>query len=77
MLIDIRDFKYLENFADKIIMIHRPEFLGLTETCDGRPTKNLAELFIHKNNSGKITSVSVTSEPKYSKVVCFFQYLIH
>ncbi|MFR9670443.1 MAG: DnaB-like helicase C-terminal domain-containing protein [Rikenellaceae bacterium] len=49
---DLRDSGVIEDVADTITFIHRPEYYGIYYTEDGLPTSGLAEINIIKNRYG-------------------------
>lgn len=50
---DLRESGSIEEDADVIIFLYRPEYYGVTETSDHRSTEGLAEVIIAKNKDGK------------------------
>jgi replicative DNA helicase len=59
MLSDLKDSGAIEELADKVIMIYRPEYYQLSEWEDGEPTKDTGELMVCKNSMGHIENVKV------------------
>jgi replicative DNA helicase len=49
MISDFRDSGAIESMADKVLMLYRPEYYGLTETCDGHSTEGLMDITIGKS----------------------------
>ena len=47
----LRDSGQIEEAADVVIFIYRPEYYGITETDDGRSTGGLAEIIIAKGRN--------------------------
>lgn len=56
-LSDLRESGAIEQDADMVMFIYRPEYYDLKETADGTPTDGLAELIIAKHRNGALTSV--------------------
>jgi replicative DNA helicase len=54
MMSDLRDSGALENIADKVLFIYRPEYYEIVEDEDGNDTRGTAEIIISKNTSGPI-----------------------
>lgn len=51
-LSDLRESGAIEQDADMVCFIHRPEYYGITENTDGRSLKGLAEFIIAKHRNG-------------------------
>ena len=49
---DLRDSGAIEQDADVVILIHRPEFYGMTEDYQGNSTRGRGELIVAKNRNG-------------------------
>jgi replicative DNA helicase len=58
-LSDLRESGAIEQDADIVIFIHRPEYYGLNEDTDGRSTAGLAEIIIAKHRNGAIGDVNL------------------
>lgn len=52
-LSDLRESGSIEEDADGIMFIYRPEYYGVSKTEDGRSTEGLAEIIVAKNKDGK------------------------
>ncbi len=52
MLSDLRESGSIEQDADVVMFIHRPEYYKLTTFEDGRSTENIAEIIIGKQRNG-------------------------
>lgn len=52
MLSDLRESGAIEQDADMVVFIHRPEKMGLLQAEDGQSTKGLAEIILAKNRNG-------------------------
>jgi replicative DNA helicase len=64
-LADLRESGAIEQDADMVLFINRPEKYGILETEDGRSTKGLGELIIAKHKEGEIGVI----EFKYNESV--------
>lgn len=53
ILADLRESGNLEEYADKVILLYRPEYYGITQMEDGKSTNGLTFIMIEKNKSGK------------------------
>lgn len=51
-LSDLRESGAIEQDADVVMFLYRPEYYGLTESNDGSSTRNMAELIIAKRRNG-------------------------
>jgi replicative DNA helicase len=58
-LSDLRDSGAIEQDADKVLFIHRPEYYGFIEDSEGISTKNMTELIIAKNRMGRTGEVKL------------------
>ena len=56
LLADLRESGAIEQDADKVLFIHRPEYYGITEDRDGRSMKYLVEIIVAKNRNGCLGS---------------------
>src|SRR3546814_7055605 len=67
ILSDLRESGSIEQDADMVIFINRPEYYGLTENEEGMPTQGLAEIIISKHRNGEVTDVNLRYINKYVK----------
>ena len=56
-LSDLRESGAIEQDADIVAFIHRPEYYGFTTTEDGLPTAGMAEIILAKHRNGEVTDV--------------------
>lgn len=56
-LSDLRESGAIEQDADIVAFIHRPEYYGFDTTDDGQPTAGLAEIILAKHRNGEVTDV--------------------
>jgi len=66
-LSDLRESGAIEQDADIVIFIHRPEKYGLTETSEGRATQGLAEIIIAKHRNGAVTDVELRFRAEFAR----------
>ncbi|WP_448520018.1 replicative DNA helicase [Rhodoflexus sp.] len=66
-LSDLRESGAIEQDADMVIFLYRPEYYGITEDADGKPTKGLGEVIIAKNRNGSLESVWLKFLGRYTK----------
>lgn len=56
---DLRESGDIENDADKVLLIHRPEHYKIERWPDGTPTENSAEIIVGKNRNGPVGSCRI------------------
>ena len=66
-LSDLRESGAIEQDADMVMFIHRPEYYGLTEDESGMPTAGIAELIVAKHRNGPVDSVKTRYIGQYTK----------
>jgi replicative DNA helicase len=66
-LSDLRESGAIEQDADMVMFIHRPEYYGLTEDETGMPTAGMAELIVAKHRNGPVDSVKTRYIGQYTK----------
>ena len=59
-LSDLRESGAIEQDADKVIFIYRPEYYGIEVDECNQPTKNRMELILGKNRNGPLIDINVT-----------------
>jgi replicative DNA helicase len=58
-LSDLRESGAIEQDADMVLFIHRPEYYGFNEDEQGHSTKNIAEIIIAKHRNGPTGDVKL------------------
>ena len=58
-LSDLRESGAIEQDADMVMFIYRPEYYGITEDEEGNPTTGTGELIIAKHRSGGLENIRV------------------
>jgi replicative DNA helicase len=58
-LSDLRESGSIEQDADMVQFIHRPEYYGLLEDADGNPTRNVANIIIAKHRNGAVCDIQL------------------
>ena len=58
-LADLRDSGAIEQDADLVCFVHRPEKYGIEVTEDGEPTAELGQIIIAKNRNGEVCDVNL------------------
>lgn len=66
-LSDLRESGSIEQDADLVIFLYRPEYYGITEDENGMPTASMAELIIAKHRNGSLENVPLKFIGKYTK----------
>ncbi len=67
ILSDLRESGSIEQDADQVFFIYRPEYYGLTEDEEGNPTAGVAEIIIAKNRHGATQSVNLRFIGRYAR----------
>lgn len=58
-LSDLRESGAIEQDADLVAFIHRPEYYGLNVDEDGAPTQGMAEIIVAKHRNGAVDTVKL------------------
>lgn len=66
-LSDLRDSGAIEQDADMVLFIHRPEYYGMSQTAEGDSTAGLAELIIAKHRGGKLGNIDLKFDGQYTR----------
>ena len=66
-LSDLRDSGAIEQDADIVTFIYRPEYYGITEREDGVPTNNYAELIVAKHRNGSLATIPLRFDADMTK----------
>lgn len=67
MLSDLRESGAIEQDADIVGFIYRPEYYGYLEDEEGQSLKGVAEWMVAKNREGELKNVKLNFQPQYSK----------
>lgn len=67
MLSDLRESGSIEQDADMVMFLYRPEYYQLTEFEDGMPTQGLAEVMLAKHRHGAVRDFRVRFQGEYAK----------
>lgn len=68
-LSDLRESGAIEQDADLVVFIYRPEYYNLTSDEDGNSVKGVAEIIIAKHRNGPTNTVKVNFIEKFAKFV--------
>ncbi len=58
-LSDLRESGAIEQDADMVVFIHRPEYYGITQDADGNSLMGIAEIIIAKHRNGAVGDVQL------------------
>lgn len=67
MLSDLRESGSLEQDADVVVFLYRPEYYGIKQTEDGQPTAGQCDVIIAKHRNGKTDELALTFIGEYTK----------
>lgn len=67
MLSDLRESGSIEQDADMVLFLYRPEYYGLMEDEEGQPTQGVGEVIIAKHRNGETGKVKLRFVGKYVK----------
>ena len=67
MLSDLRESGSIEQDADMVLFLYRPEYYGLTEDEEGRSTIGIGEVIIAKHRNGETGTVPLRFIGKFVK----------
>ncbi|MEL6537047.1 MAG: replicative DNA helicase [Bacteroidota bacterium] len=66
-LSDLRESGSIEQDADMVCFLYRPEYYGITEDENGMPTAGVGEVIISKHRNGSLEDVPLKFIGKYTK----------
>jgi len=66
-LSDLRESGSIEQDADMVMFLYRPEYYGLTEDENGMPTTGVGEVIVAKHRNGPVDTVKLRYIGKYTK----------
>ncbi|HNX79885.1 MAG TPA: replicative DNA helicase [Prolixibacteraceae bacterium] len=66
-LSDLRESGAIEQDADIVVFIHRPEYYGITEDENQNPTKGVAEIIIAKHRNGATGDIHLSFRRELAK----------
>lgn len=77
LLSDLRESGNLEQAADTVMFLYRPEYYGIDEDMHGNSTKGYAELIIGKNRNGSLDNISLNFTGEFTKFTDYEGELIN
>ncbi len=66
-LSDLRESGSIEQDADVVCFLYRPEYYGITTTAEGQSTNGLAELIIGKQRNGPVGTTNMYFVKQYAR----------
>lgn len=66
-LSDLRDSGAIEQDADIVMFLHRPEYYGIMTDEEGQSTAGMAQLIVAKHRNGATKDIRLRFTPKYVK----------
>lgn len=66
-LSDLRESGSIEQDADMVLFLYRPEYYGITQDMEGNPTTGVGEVIIAKHRNGSLADVKLKFIGKYTK----------
>jgi replicative DNA helicase len=70
-LSDLRESGSIEQDADIVIFLYRPEYYKIDQDEEGMPTQGMAEMIIAKHRNGSLDTAKLKFVGKYTKFVDF------
>lgn len=67
VLADLRESGAIEQDADVVLFVHRPEMYGFEKDEDGNPTEGIAELIVGKQRNGPTGTVKLSFVKRYAQ----------
>lgn len=67
MLADLRESGAIEQDADVVVFVYRPEFYGIEKFKDGTPSQGIAEIIVSKHRNGPTGDLRLTFIKDYAR----------
>ncbi len=67
MLSDLRESGSIEQDADMVMFLYRPEYYGITQDENGMPTQNVGEVIMAKHRNGSLDTIQLKFIGKFTK----------
>jgi replicative DNA helicase len=77
ILSDLRESGSIEQDADKVFFLYRPEYYGFRQDEDGNTTDGITELILAKNRSGSLERIQYARDTNYTRIISIHDHLAH
>lgn len=71
LLTDLFETELVENYADLVMFIHRPEYYGIAKDSEGNSTTGVANIIVAKNRNGVLDTIKIRYVGKFTKFLNF------
>ncbi|MBO73409.1 MAG: hypothetical protein CMD35_07335 [Flavobacteriales bacterium] len=68
-LSDLRESGAIEQDADMVMFIYRPEYYEITEDADGNSTVGLTEIIVAKHRNGALENIPLRFQSRFGRFV--------
>jgi replicative DNA helicase len=75
ILSDLRESGSIEQDADKVFFLYRPEYYGFMQDEDGNTTDGITELILAKNRSGSLERIQYARDSNYTRIISINDHL--
>jgi len=75
ILSDLRESGSIEQDADKVFFLYRPEYYGFMQDEDGNTTDGITELILAKNRSGSLERIQYARDGNYTRIISINDHL--
>lgn len=75
ILSDLRESGSIEQDADKVFFLYRPEYYGFMQDEDGNTTDGITELILAKNRSGSLERIQYARDGNYTRIISINEHL--
>jgi replicative DNA helicase len=72
----LRESGSIEQDADMVMFLYRPEYYKITEDEDGKSTEGIGEVIIAKNRAGTIDTIRLQFIGKFTKFANIGEYSV-